>query len=273
MPPIPPQPIRSDVPQELDTVESLLLQFERLEAELDQVRQGLIHSHRLATLGTIASVIAHESNNILTPMSSYCQLALAQPDNKELCRTAIEKSLEAADRLARISSSLLGFSRERGIGEEAPLQQTIEEAIQCLGREPAKDRIELSVDVPDVVVRMSALNLQQVVLNLMLNSTKAMLRTGGSLRVTGWVSNGFLELTIADTGPGIPEAIADRIFEPFVTAPTETDNGGASIDTVLPGTGLGLSICHDLINKCGGSITVDTNREQGTAFALHLPVV
>lgn len=273
MPPIPPPPIGSDAPQELDTVESLLLQFGQLEAELDQVRQGLIHSHRLATLGTIASVIAHESNNILTPMSSYCQLALAQPDNKELCRTAIEKSLEAADRLARISSSLLGFSRERSAGEEAPLQPTIEEAILCLGREPAKDRIELSVDVPDVVVRMSALNLQQVVLNLMLNATKAMLRTGGSLRLTGRVTNGLLELTIADTGPGIPVAIADRIFEPFVTAPPDTATDNGSNDTALPGTGLGLSICQDLINKCGGSIKVDTNKEQGTAFVLHLQVV
>jgi len=251
---------------QLDTVEHLLAQFEQLESELEQVRQGLIHSHRLATIGTIASVVAHEYNNILTPMSSYCQLALSQPDNKELCRTALEKSLEGSERMAKISSSLLGFSREREREKDAMLPLAIEDAVQCLGRDPRKDRIELSIDVPDVRVAMPALNLQQVLLNLMLNSRRVMARTGGKLMIQGSATKDMLELTLADTGPGIPTEIADRLFEPFVTYEHDDHPSDST------GTGLGLSICRDLMSKAGGHIELDTSYQAGAAFKLRIPL-
>lgn len=264
-----PQQRKSESSPEMEAVEGLLAQFEKLEAELDQVRQGLIHSHRLATLGTIASVIAHESNNILTPMTSYCQLALAQPENHELAQTAIRKSLEAADRLSRISSSLLGFSRERSKENDAPLRATISEAIQCMGREPEKDRIQLTVDVPDVVVSMPALNLQQVILNLLLNARKVMARTGGQIEIHGNHDDGWLQLHVSDSGPGIPHEIADHLFEPFVTVEIE---GGYTDDQLATGTGLGLSICRDLVHQAGGTIEVDPTVESGATFILRLPV-
>jgi len=199
-------------------------------------------------------------------MTSYCQLALSQPDNAELCRTALEKSLEASERMARISSSLLGFSRERESEKDAELQATIEDAVQCLGRDPAKDRIELCIDVPQIRVAMPALNLQQVLLNLMLNSRKVMARTGGKLVIKGSVIKDMMELTLTDTGPGIPAAITDRLFEPFVTYEHDDDSSGST------GTGLGLSICRDLMSKAGGRIELDTSYRDGAAFKLLIPL-
>ena len=81
-------PLRTP-PQDLADVEQVLDQFERIETQLQQIREGLTHSHRLTTLGTIASVIAHEFNNILTPMISYAQLALARSDDSALMKKAV----------------------------------------------------------------------------------------------------------------------------------------------------------------------------------------
>src|SRR6185369_5603381 len=114
-------------PEALTTIEQLFANFQQLEAQLQQVRESLTHSHRLATLGTIASIIAHEYNNILTPVVSYAQLALAKPGDQELMKKAVEKALAGAERAAHISSSLLGFAREADQRHAAPLRRTIDE--------------------------------------------------------------------------------------------------------------------------------------------------
>ena len=90
-------------PAQMENMEEMLEHFEQLETQLRQIRDGLTHSHRLATLGTIASIIAHEYNNILTPILSYGQLALAQPDNLKMMQTAVEKAVIGSERAARIS--------------------------------------------------------------------------------------------------------------------------------------------------------------------------
>ena len=254
--------------EDLDKVERLLLHFEQLEAQFQQVREGLTRSHRLATLGTIASVIAHEYNNILTPVISYAQLALAQPDDHELSRKAVEKALAGAERAAKISASLLGLAREADEEHAAPVRQIIDEAINCIARDPKKDGIDLVIDVPDVKVEMPPLNLQQVLLNLVLNAKKVMRRKGGRLTITGRADGSLLHLDVADTGPGIPDAIRNRLFEPFVTH--RTDAGEHSPER--KGTGLGLCICRDLIRNAGGTIDVDSVPGQGATFHLVIPL-
>jgi two-component system NtrC family sensor kinase len=254
-------------PDQLAHVEQLLEHFEQLEAQFQQVREGLTHSHRLAPLGTIASIIAHEYNNILTPMISYAQMALAEDADAELMRKALGKMLGGAERAAKISSSLLGFAREADEQHIARLADTIQEAVGCLAREPAKDGIDLAIDVPDVLIAMSPLNLQQVILNLLLNARKAMRRGGGKLTITGREHGSLVHVDIADTGPGIPEQIIDRIFEPFVTHKIDPAEGV----TERKGTGLGLCICQELTRNAGGSIKVTSTPGQGATFHLQLP--
>ncbi|MBI1337754.1 MAG: hypothetical protein GC164_12440 [Phycisphaera sp.] len=252
-------------PDQLATVESLLEHFEQLEAQFQMVREGLTHSHRLATLGTIASIIAHEYNNILTPIISYAQLALAKKDDHELMTKAVEKALSGAERAAHISSSLLGFAREADAGHVAKLHKTIDDAIGCLARDPRKDGVDITIDVPDVQVAISSLNLQQVFVNLLLNAKQAMRRTGGQLRICATVKADLVHIDVADTGPGIPAQIVDRVFEPFVT------HREPEADGQRKGTGLGLCICRDLVRSAGGSITVDTAPGKGTTFHITLP--
>jgi len=254
-------------PEEMAHVEQLLGHFEKLEAQFQQLRDGLTHSHRLATLGTIASIIAHEYNNILTPVISYAQIALADPDDTALMHKAVEKALAGAERAARISSSILGFARESDDKETAHLPETIAEAVSCLGRDLSKDGVALTVDVPDVSVAISPLNLQQVMINLILNARKAMRRGGGQLRITGSQKAMTVHLEVADTGPGIPPEILDRLFEPFVTQQIDTIDSHAENS----GTGLGLCICRELIRGAGGQIEVKSPSDQGATFLLTLP--
>ena len=254
-------------PEELAHIEQLLRHFEQLEAQFQQLRDGLTHSHRLATLGTIASIIAHEYNNILTPIMSYAQIALADPDDHALMRKAVEKALAGAERAAQISSSVLGFASARDDKAAAPLPQTIDEAVSCLGRDLGKDGVALTIDVPDVLVAMSPLNLQQVMLNLILNARKAMRRGGGQLRISGAAGLLDVKLEVSDTGPGIPAEIMGRLFEPFVTQQVEP-TGAVDEDK---GTGLGLCICRELIRSAGGRIEADSAPGAGATFRLTLP--
>jgi C4-dicarboxylate-specific signal transduction histidine kinase len=252
-------------PEQLVRVEALLEHFEQLEEQFRQVRDGLTHSHRLATLGMIASIIAHEYNNILTPMMSYAQLALAKPDDAALMKKAVEKSLAGSERAAKISASLLGFAREADEKHAARLPSVVEESVACLARDPKKDGIEFSADVPDVQVAISPLNLQQIFVNLFMNARQAMRKSGGRLEVTGRIEGTLVRIGVRDTGPGISEAIMHRLFEPFATHRPNVEPGERK------GTGLGLCICRDLVRQAGGTIEVQSRPGQGALFRITLP--
>jgi two-component system NtrC family sensor kinase len=250
-----------------EQVEELLRHFEQVEERFQKVRDGLTHSHRLTTLGTIASMIAHEYNNILTPIISYAQLALGRPDDGDAMRKAVEKALAGAERAAAISSSLLGFAREHDLELVADVPTVIRDTIACFGRDPQKDGITLVIDAPPARVNMSPLNLQQVLLNLVLNAKKAMRRRGGTLTITGRQQGGDVVLEVRDTGPGIPPAVLDRLFEPFVTHRIGDDD-----DPGTPrGTGLGLCICRDLLRAAGGGISA-ASTPAGATFTLRIPL-
>lgn len=258
-------------PDQLAQVEQLLEHFEQIEEQFQSVRESLTHSHRLATLGTIATVIAHEYNNILTPMISYGQMALAKPEDHEFMKKAVEKALQGALRAAKISSSLLGFAREADQEHAARLHTVIDEAVGCLAREPSKDGVQLIVDVPDVLIAISPLNLQQILLNLILNARKAMRRKGGRLEIRGSIEHDNVHLTVHDTGPGIPPQIMDRLFEPFATHKIDTDAAESDYSPERKGTGLGLCICRDLVRNVGGSIHAESIPGQGATFHIILP--
>ncbi len=257
--------------KEDERYEQMLHQFVVMEDQFERVREGLKHSHRLATLGTIASIIAHEYNNILTPVISYAQLALARPDDHDLMRKAVEKGLAGAEKAAYISSSLLGFASEEDENEHiSVLPRIIQSSFDCLAREPEKDGIDLKIDVPEVKVAIAPIGLQQILVNLILNARKAMRQNGGGvLSINARVDGEMVHIDIADTGPGIPDKIRDRLFEPFVTCRTESE---LPEFTEQKGTGLGLCICRDLVRSAGGTIRCETETGAGTTFHITLPL-
>ena len=244
----PPQPGTASPPDAADLFDAEL-DFAR--AQLEAVREQLTESQRLATIGTIAAVIAHEFNNLLTPMVSYSQFALQsaagdRPD-MDLIRKALRSSYTASTKAGRICNSMLGLARgEAGSFGPVPVQGLVDEVLNVLARDPVKDGIELLVRVePNLTVWGDRIQLEQVLLNLLINARQAMLGRGGSLRVEAVAAfhDGApgVHLEVADTGPGIPDRHLAKIFTPFFTTK------GTAVSDEPRGTGLGLSICKEIV--------------------------
>ena len=239
-------------------MEQLLERLESLEGELDGMYRELERTQRLSMLGEVMSVLAHEINNLLTPLRSYTQLALEHED-PALMRKALERARVAGDQAARITGAVLGIDQE---GDESftRVQPCLEEVFLCLGRDPARDGIALDVHVADITVQMTRSELHQVLMNLVLNARAAMRdqdrprRLG--IRASAAHGSGIIEVT--DSGCGIPDDAIPNIFRSFYS--------GAA------GSGLGLSVSKRLIERRGGSIDVTSTVGVGTSFVIQLPL-
>ena len=242
------------------------------QEQLDYLREQLTESQRLATIGTIAAVIAHEFNNLLTPIVSYSQYALqsaesAKPDT-ELIKKALNKAYQSSTKAGRICTSMLGLARGESSFGHVQVQQLVEETLLVLARDPQKDGIALRVQVqPNLSVYGDHVQLEQVLLNLLINARQAMLGKGGSITIrAGRTDAGELRLQVVDTGPGIPEKYRPRIFEPFFTT-----KGTATRKGETKGTGLGLAICKEIVEHHKGRIEVHSEVGKGTTFTIYLP--
>lgn len=251
--------------------QSLLGRLSDTQRQLDELREQLTESQRLATIGTIAAVIAHEFNNLLTPIVSYSQYALQsakseKPDMELVCK-ALSKAFASADKAGKICTAMLALARGESSENRVAIQTLVDETLMVLARDPQKDGIALRVQIQgDLWVSGDTVQLEQVLLNLMINARQAMLGKGGSLAVkAAAVENGEVRIQVIDTGPGIPENLLPKIFQPFFTT-----KGTARKDESR-GTGLGLAICKDIIEHHKGRITVESQVGQGTTFNIYLP--
>lgn len=258
-----------------DAAATALEALAQATSRLDRLEGEIEHTQRLATLGTLAAGVAHEINNLLTPVISYAQMAKADPGDAVQVAKALDRIIRGADAVARIVQAVLGFAAaEDGQADAANVADTIRECLDCLARDPAKDGIKLIMRIdPNLCVQMPPLSLQQVLLNLIINACNAMRPRGGELRIDAAPGrDGSVIITIADTGPGLPRDLLDHLFEPFVSRPTAT----ACSESPGPlrkqgGTGLGLSVCRRLIDAARGTINA-TNGPSGAIFTLTLPI-
>jgi signal transduction histidine kinase len=247
-------------------------QLDELQRQVDGLRAQLVESQRLATIGTISAVIAHEFNNILTPIMSYSQVALksaqSQCPDMELVQKALAKSAQAAEKAERICVSMLGLARGQSAVGPVSVQKLVDETLTVMAREPQKDGIALRVQVqPGLAVMGDMVQLEQVLLNLLINARQAMLGRGGALTIRAGAGEvqGEARLQVIDSGPGIPDKILPRIFEPFFTTKGTNRKGEAR------GTGLGLAICKDIIEHHKGRIEAASEVGKGTTFTITLP--
>jgi signal transduction histidine kinase len=255
--------------------ESLEGQLRSMQAQLDRLREQLCESQRLATIGTIAAVIAHEFNNLLTPIVSYSQFALqsAQSDkpDQELIKKALNKAFQSSSKAGKICTSMLGLARGESAFGQVTIQELVDETLSVLARDPAKDGIALRVQVqPGLSVSGDPVQLEQVLLNLLINARQAMLGgRGGSITIRAQLTEngGEVRLQVIDTGPGIPEKLLPKIFQPFFTTKGTTRKGETR------GTGLGLAICKEIVEHHKGRIVVQSEVGRGTTFSIYLPVV
>jgi signal transduction histidine kinase len=242
-----------------------------LQGQLDSLREQLTESQRLATIGTIAAVIAHEFNNLLTPIVSYSQFALQSAEGEkpdmELIRKALSKSYQSSSKAGRICTSMLSLARGESIFGLVGVQQLVDETLAVLARDPRKDGIALRVQIqPGLQVHGDPVQLEQVLLNLLINARQAMLGRGGSITIKAQETDeGEIRIQVIDTGPGIPEKLQSKIFEPFFTTKATARKGEAK------GTGLGLAICKEIIEHHKGRIEVQSEVGKGTTFGICLP--
>jgi two-component system sensor kinase FixL len=233
----------------------------------DQLKSQISRLQGLANTGMVSAMIAHEMNNILTPLENYAQLAINNPDDKTLVAKALEKTVKNSARAGKILRSMLSIASGRlDDKSEHNLKELIDEIFDCLGRDLSKDKIKLNIQIDgDITVFGQGICIQQVLMNLILNAREAMLAGGGllSISATGDCDNVVIE--VADTGYGVEQENLENIFEPFFTTKTEQSQ------TRRPGTGLGLAFCKKIVDAHNGKITVQSDPSTGTVFTLTIP--
>lgn len=242
-------------------------QLDQLEHQFDDLRAQLRQSQKLATLGTTAAMVAHEVNNLLTPIVAYAQHALDCND-AELMRTALGKTLDRASAMRNMVDRVVGLARQPdGLVRSVHVRDVVEDAIGCLGRDFSRDNIhvELKID-EDLAVRANENQLLQVLVNLVSNARQAMLGRRGRLTIDAMVAeDDWVAINVRDTGCGIPPEHQQRVFDPFFSTKTKADKPDQR------GLGLGLPICRDIIEELGGQISLTSEVGTGTTFTIRLP--
>ena len=254
------------------------LSLEMREREVSEqkrldLERRLLHRERIATIGTLAGGVAHEFNNIMTPILLYSQLALEEvPAGGELAEY-LKRVIDAAHRARTLVMRILTFSREMDLQEPKvfPLRAPVEEALALLRAiVPANIEILFSAREEAMPVLGDASLVHQMVINLGTNAYQSMRDNGGKLAVIlrasekppdSQVEPGrYHLLEVSDTGHGMEAAVLEHIFEPFFTT-----------QEVGEGTGLGLSVVHGIVTSMGGFITVRSRPGCGTTVAVYLP--
>lgn len=253
---------------EEDEEERSLIIIEDL-SEKKQLEDELIRSGKLAALGELSAWLAHEINNPLAIVSGYAQMLQAEPTMDEVGKQRYLKEIvEQTDRAARIMRKVKDFARPGETRmESVDINRTLIRTLSLLKDQVHLKNIKINEDLDLSLPRMKADKdqLEQIFLNIILNAVQAMPNGGDltlstKLRRQGTkVSAKRVELTISDTGCGIPKENLGKIFDPFFT--TKHDS-----------TGLGLSITHRLLNRHHGTIAVEGEVGKGTTFVITFPL-
>jgi PAS domain S-box-containing protein len=232
----------------------------RSYAELGRAQAQLVEQERLAALGEIAAVVAHEVRNplgvVFNSLGSLRRMLRPEGDAKML----LDIIGEEADRLNRIVGDLLDFARpSTPVLRPEALDRLLDEAVSAaLAENPVGIAVEKEVEAGMPPVALDARLVRQAILNVAVNAAQAM-QKGGRLTVRARLDGAFARVELADTGPGIPEEVRHRIFEPFFT-------------TKASGTGLGLAVVKRIVEGHRGEVSVSSPPGGGAVFTLRLPV-
>ncbi|SEK99069.1 PAS domain S-box-containing protein [Variovorax sp. YR750] len=240
---------------------------EQKRAELRQRQndEQLQHAQRLASLGEMASTLAHELNQPLMALSNFASAAkaFAEQGNQQLLVSSLDEAMTQARRSAEIVRRIRGFVRQRTVGtEDCAVAALAGNALALLQGEirmrQARAELRIPQGLPDV--RGDRVLLEQVLLNLLSNSLHAMQAVPPEQRVVeveAGLEGGRMHIRVADRGPGIDPAVADQVFSPFFTTKTG-------------GLGLGLNICRTIVEAHRGSLYFADRPGGGTVFTLEL---
>jgi len=242
-----------------------------LEAQLRQTQ-------KMESIGTLAGGIAHDFNNILSAIIGYTEIALYSVEQDSQLYNNLQEVFRAGNRAKDLVKQILTFSRQTE--QERRLVQVkliVNEALKLL-RASLPSTIEVDRNIQsDALVMADSTQIHQILMNLCANADHAMREKGGVLRVEledveldedftvshpNMKPGSYLNLTVSDTGHGMPPDVLERIFDPFFTT-KETGEG----------TGMGLSGVHGIIGSYGGAITAYSEPGQGSTFKVYLPII
>ena len=245
-------------------VDRLVLAFNRMAEELDARQEQIIHSRKIASLGTLVSGVAHELNNpINNIILTIDTLVGGRKVTDERRASLLDDILNQAVRASGIVKNLLDFSRaETSSFSDVDLGLLLNDIFKIAGNEISMKKISLhkhiAAELPKI--RGNKQGLQQVFFNLVINAVQAM-ESEGHLTVNAVTDqNKRLIISVQDSGMGIAEKNLPHIFDPFFTT-----------KEVGHGTGLGLSVSYGIIKKHGGRISVESQLGKGTTFTVILP--
>ena len=227
-------------------------------------RAALIQSEKLATAGRMSAAIAHEINNPLEALTNLIYLLEQSPEASPSLKELASSALAEVTRLAHITRQTLGFYRELRAPSTMDLSQSVRDTLELYTTRLNTRQVDLTLELEDgVTIRGIKGEIRQVISNLLVNALEAM-EQKGKMMICTRADGTTATLSIADTGPGVPEGLRARIFEPFFTTKQGT------------GTGLGLWITQTIIEKHGGQIALESRTPgegHGTTFTLTFPLV
>ncbi|MFZ2633013.1 MAG: ATP-binding protein [Desulfosalsimonadaceae bacterium] len=248
------------------------------EEEKKKLQEGLQHARKMESIGVLAGGIAHDFNNILSSIIGYTELSLDDVSENPILEDNLKEIYTAGMRAKDLVKQILTFARKTD-EELKPIR------VNAIARETLKllrATIPTTIEIvhhldSEALIMGNSTQVHQVLMNLCTNAVYAMEEAGGRLEINlsdtvignmndtvrlNLKPGEYIQITISDTGAGMPPELIHNIFEPYVT-------------TKAPGkgTGLGLAVVHGIVKTYGGEITVDSEMGKGTVFSVYLPVI
>ncbi|GAM10519.1 sensor protein ZraS [Geobacter sp. OR-1] len=258
---------KDEVGQLATSFDSMVDRLDVAKKELEQFHfQQMERADRLASVGEMAAGIAHEIKNPLTGIAAAISIIKEDFDNSDPRSDILTEVLDQVKRLDKTVNDMLFFGKPSPpefvyADINAILNKTLVFASQYKGGKHIDKKLQIAEDLPYVYVDPK--QMQQVFLNLILNAFQAMPGGGELTLITEKLieeGNCLVQITIADTGEGIPDQVLEKLFTPFFT-------------TKAQGTGLGLAICHKIVSQHNGTLNVTSECGKGTKFIINLPGV
>ena len=247
-------------------IHHLVSAINRMMTELEKRQEQLIQSRKIVSIGTLTAGIAHEINNPVNNLSLTLEALIEdgeQMDPKER-QQLYQDAMDQADRTSEIVKNLLEFSRaSHPKVENVDLEELVDKTARLVNNEMKLNNIRFAKQIESGLprVRLDKGGLQQVLLNLFINSIQVMGKDGElQVDIRRCEQPGEVRIDVIDSGPGIPEEHLGQVFDPFFTTKKEGE-----------GTGLGLSVSYSIIEKNGGRMEVKNQPQQGACFSIFLP--
>jgi signal transduction histidine kinase len=234
------------------------------ERSLKSAQLALLQSEKMAAVGTLSAGLAHEVKNPLSAVLGYAQLSKRKLEQPEVIKQHLDTIENETRRCNEIISNLMQFSRqEKGEFTDVTVNGVVEKSVGIvdhqLGLNNVHVNMELAPDIPEIIGNPN--QLQQVLMNLAINAQQAMAPDGGTVDIVTYCDDEKVYISVSDTGPGISEEVAKKIFEPFYTTKAAGE-----------GTGLGLSVTYGIIQDHKGDIRVERADSGGARFVIELPL-